>query len=827
MSYKYLASRIVFSRFSWSLETVAEDSFDWRQAASSFKVDSSVQLFDTLDCSLSGGDAASGYRLEVLLSRQVEKEEGDDEDTASNSLRGQSIANSLDEALIGFISKQTNLARSQVNQFELQQVDSSEIATSFIVDAIITRNLRFEFDRILIGWIKDYALCLHEKTAKIIKFRLLMSRHECSLRMSSLMAQQKSSQSAIARSHLLYCPYFGCGYIEDLSRVKYISRDNLQEKPDPSVYFNMCEIYELNLKVSSGSIVSSEDDIYSVDKIKRELQRVQFSTPIRQGDGRAPVLVHANVLKVALTTGLGSGLFSKGKIDSALEQPLASGQVCLKPDDDVASEPATSGSEQLIKTIRVQLDAHHSRVHCHSLCLMSPFCNLYSYEHTRRECTISSVQKQFVQRDLFDKEGSCKLFAANHVHLYKRANFIIYTSAEELKRRAPIAFLANLDECASLCRQNELSTSRETKCSSFEYMDVKQVCALDTILPQEPEEAAANSTTRNKEITISEHDFEQKIGPKDYRTTSLVETYKRDYAQHYSSKQGTAMEIVEPLPVDGAQQQQSAIGATLYELNRDDCWRECTIVDLNCVAVDYCAIMPKQVHTVRRYCRLFHIRSPFSFSSSLASGQEEPEELRAKLSAKGENGIALNGNGLSKLESRFYLDEHGDEFRVSTKRLNCVHYYLSGDNLYLKRRLASAIETRREDWLDANKQIGAIARFDLELSANSSSSDDSTRGKGSQTGATLKELATSNSLVALLSQIVFGLAIGMFLYDTQSRISNAYRREQVAAGPSLSYWQVVRKWLAERREQVAQLKRTPRNRQRSSSQVEFTEMLEV
>ena len=786
--YNFINSRITFNKFSWSLEMEAEETRN-REG----KLRHPVRTFDTIECRSLYGQS----KLEVLLRQSKDSEWFElDEGRFSKSprdspfevarvdLEGTIEANllELEEGLMGNLVERTSLARSEINNLELI---TSRNPNSILLRADLTSPMNYKFDQYLLGWVKAVESILHDKVGRITKRKNLMARHECALSLDTLLSGDT------IKYHMMYCPNIGCGYIDNIDRADYIKNDGDNEKKPPQldIYFHMCEIYVRQKQVDSKA---AERTIYSSEAIKRSLLAEPISVDIEQVSKRVVKNFRATVTKVFLTSGSGRGDW---------DELLVSGS-CYTPN----SRPSglSRGSDPQVHVVQLNFDKHHSRVHCHKACLIYPFCETYTYNKLTRRCSLSNISRSMAASDqatgaLEDNMGQldnlengqqCSLYALNPLFLYGRKREIRFTTPAYLERNFNFTTIASASECANFCRRNELNPSnrRQDHCLGFDFLRQKSVCApfassstshFDGRKPQLP---AVQSVDSSK-ILISRDEFERRIGSTDLYQAYEVEAYQRDYSQHYIRKSMTRININEPGDAMIGSPRSAKITSVLYDIDQRACLRECSILQTECVSVNHCQVMLDKRFT--QFCELYNIRSPFVFNPEAPPSKMDRSKLQ----------YLAGESQLTPLEESFYFSNSSEAYLVSTSKSSCVHYYLQGDELYLKRQLA---EAAGDDWAE-NALIQTQTQQDLAISLNFTSI----------IGNLVKnlDLDKPSRALSLGSQLLVSLSIGLLLFFLQPKIAD-----------TIAGFQGFDAILTRLR---------PPRQQRSASRVEFNEMVDI
>lgn len=791
--YTFTVSRLKFNKFTWSLETLSEDTRD-RQT----KLLHPVRLFDTLECS----SIHDQIQLEMLLTQlkdtellgnwqQVVSKNNSYYKTVGELLTKQT--NLIEESLMAFISKRTDFARSLIGDLDfllLDDVDNDPESTKMIVKAKLIKPLNYKYKRNLLGWVKTFESLRYGKKVTLTKKKSLMTRHECLLSLGTRFNDKN-------KINMLYCPNVGCGYIQNLTSIEYIKASGQTSPITTEIYFSMCEIYQLQKQVDF--ITGEFRNIYSIDQIRKSLDKARVSIELNQVESESDIkkTFHALVSQLSLIKGIMS--------QDSLDELLFTGSCLTK---SIVSPPASGDQQELdnIKVVQFNLDKHHSQVHCHKACLMYAFCMTYTYNRASKQCSLSNISKNIAlrARDPEDSpsilnnlvsDTNCSMYAPNSLLLYELKTETRYDSPTRIWNSDKYLTISSLIDCAQLCHVNELTPGKQDHCRSFKYLRLNSVCVLEASNYKTyyvKEDANLINNSPNKFLTYDQ--WKDIVGIDQLHQFIQIEQFQRDYAQYYTIKKITKIQLNESIDND-SNFTQLATSTVLYNIDRDVCLRECTIVNPDCVMVDYCNIINTESSytSQTKSCHMYHIRSPFTFKNYRLNEMIKLENDNESSTTKLFGGLPLNS-----LETKFYIQGKSNGHNVTTKLANCQHYYLNGDNLYLKRQLAQSSGT---NWTD-DTIVNEIGQWDWLISKNFVEQ----AKKFAQAYSYNQSSGSLFSTLALMIGISFGLV--MFIY--QWRISSLFDWTQLVA--------IIRN-----RERVFGKRRT----ERSTSQVEFNEMVDI
>lgn len=826
--YRLINSRLTFTQFSWSLDS--SPSMDLQDVRHSRSQLNPTRLFDTIECK----PVAQQLQLELVLSqmndsdwlarRSLDRASNIFDDGTGNELSFSLHSSQLEtfsESIMKFLARKTQLARSFINDFELDLMNQpSGGGEQFLVKAKLTSPMNYEYGRHFLGWIKEFESVRHQKLVSLIKAQASMTRHECSL---SLAAKYNDLKEHL---YLLYCPNVGCGQL-DVENMTLLAGDLQVDRgynffsPPIDVYYHLCEVYELKRSIDTSR--SEINNIYNIDSIKKSLDKARLSIELWTSHPDLTVdqlkTYKAIVSGISLTRGVNPDHW-----DDLLIQ-----NTCFRP----TTRPIVGDIEH-IKIVGLQLDKHHSRIHCHKACLLYAFCETYSYNEATRSCSLSNIPRDVIMTDEMALEDStavledldividCNLYALNSMLLYEqRGDVVRWDTAGYLLERDRHLLKLSLKQCAQLCHSNEIMPPKpgddntRNHCRSFKYLAEKSLCSLEASDHQTyyantgiDLKVPNSSTEHDKYLHIKTEDDLKRVlvrrGADDQETEKelekrhMINSYNRDFSQYFVLKKATRLELSEPM---GTAAHETARGQVLHGLHLDVCLRECSVVDMSCVTVDYCDLMDKNTGLTRT-CRLYSIRSPFSVFGDQRIGWE-------KLN-KADQTSLFNGLPLTELESKFYVSGQSDEHNVTVRHINCRHFYMDGDHLYLKRLLASQVSQSERNWTD-DQVIKEMIAEDQAESQRSLKLMEQFRYK-------LEDIYGDHShshLIKWSLQLTFGLLVGSLMFVAQPRLFNHFS----SLASSLSgLVRATGNHLATRRR---------RRGGRSGSQLEFNEMVDI
>lgn len=730
-----LVAQITFNEFTWSLESISEDTRD-RES----KILHPVRTFDISECKSTHDQT----RLEFLI-KEVDKSTFDGMKTnlSWDNNRMTEIKNqieSFEEAVIVFVSRQTRISRSSINKFELidARPKSSFEANSklFLVKANLVMPMDYNFDRLLIGWLESINEIPFEKYGKFVKDVRFMSRTECSLLLATVFYNQN-------KINMVYCPNSGCAYIDDLNSIKYIEKNPTKmEEYTKSASLNSCEIYVQTKVIDSSKVIGNR---FTPSLIEKSLAGSQiWLTKESQYDAFRGI-----VTKTALIKGL--SLDSLGHI---IRHGLCySESVNFKKDEPFG-----------IDVTKLKLNQPHTLIYCHKACHLDANCQTYSYSRNLNECILTNIPSKYlvepnidgsIELNGLEENKDCNLYEPNSLHLYRTSPIVLMNSLSAFDspfnsdKRYYIT-VAKVSECANLCHSNELNNAKSIQCRKFSYFPMSSVCAIE-------DKQFYLLETRDKVSNIKVLDkgrhFMEVVGKENWFTIQQYHEYYRDHSQYYVIKNWMNIGRSEKKKTEDHNKQQAidvksndsddrieAIDITgeltLYSLEKEDCLRECTVINPNCVMVDYCFNNIRGVPT--RYCSMYTVRSPFLINSL----RLEPPEERER------QDISSDSTPLTDLERLYY--KSGNNKLILEQNYGCTHYYLAGDNLAIKRQLAETKLNSRRGNLEVMENL---ASEDLEIS----------REYLESLRKFVEPIASSIGLLQISLTVFFGISFGCIM----------------------------------------------------------------
>lgn len=740
LSVSVLNAQVTFSEFTWSLESISEDTRD-RES----KIFHPARTFDTSECK----SIHDQTKLEFLI-KEVDKSvfDGKKAEPSWDRNRMTEVSKqieSFEEAMIVFLSKQTRISRSLINKFEL--IDATEQQSKlenserklFLVRANLIMPMNYNFDKTLIGWIESIDSIPFEKYGKFVKNARSMSRNECSLYLATLFYNSN-------KINMVYCPNVGCAYVDDIKSIKYVEKDPSNREVPISVTFNTCEIYVQTKVVDSSKIIG---DRFTSNSIEKSLNGSQILFDIQsqqdQNDESNSNTFRGLVIKTALIKGL--------SLDY-LGHPIRYG-LCFTTNTDFRQQQQQDKPFGLDITV-LKLEQPHSLIYCHKACHLDANCQTYSYSKNSNECIITNIPSKYFSEPNIDgsidlmglqENKDCNLYKPNSLHLYQTSKIVMLNSVSSLEspynsNKRYYITVAKLPDCATLCHSNELNVAKMIQCQKFIYFPINSICVIEDqqwyLLETRDKISNINSVDKTKH-------FMEIVGKENWFKINQYHEYYRDYSQYYIIRDWTKIEQSEEerekvrneqemdsknVNHDAENEIHDITGElTLYSLDKEDCLRECTIINPNCVMVDYCFNNLKGMTT--RYCSMYTVRSPMLINSM----KLEPE-------AREKQDISSDSTPLNELERRYYRPNN---FKLSAIReYGCTHYYLAGDNLALKRQLAEA---------HLNSHQGNLAVMDELANEDRESSHEFLES--------IKQLMRPTAMAISLSQILSSLMFGV------------------------------------------------------------------
>lgn len=689
-----LNAQITFNEFAWSLESISDDTRDRGS-----KILHPVRTFDTYECKSTHDQT----KLEFVM-KNVDKGDFDEKKAESSWNRMTEVLNqieSFEEAMIVFVSRQTRISRSLINKFEI--IDAQPAASSlerdkklFLVTANLITPMNFNFDKILVGWIDSINSIQIEKYGKFVKDARSISRTECSLHLATLFYYQN-------KVNMVYCPNVGCAYIVDLGSINYIEKDPRKIDASISTSSNMCEIYVQTKVVDSSKIIG---DRFTSSLVQKSLNGSQMLFDVLNLSQESKFnTFRGRVIKTALIKGLSSDF---------LGHAIRYGLCYTKSTEIKGDRPFDLGITIL------KLEQYHSIIYCHEACHLDPNCQTYSFSKDSNECILTNIPSKYLLEPNIDgsidlvglrENKDCNLYIPNSLHLYQASKIVMLNSLSGLDSpynndKRYYMTVANLFDCASLCHSIELNAAKRIQCRKFIYFPTNSICVIE-------DKQSYLFETRDKvpDINLLEKTkhLMETVGRDNWFKVDLYHEYYRDYSQYYVINDWTKIEQSvkkQEAERDSKNSNHDAVNeihdisgeTTLYSLEKEDCLRECTIINPNCVMVDYCFNNIRGVPT--RYCSMYTIRSPLLMNTPKLEPEDREEEV-----------ISSDSNPLTELERLYYKPNN---FKLTSVRdYGCIHYYLTGDNLALKRQLAAAHSDSQQG---SSEVISELANEDLESS---------------------------------------------------------------------------------------------------------------
>lgn len=720
-------AQITFSKSSWSLETIGEDTRNRLN-----QLEDPVRTFDLLEC----WPERTQFQLDLVLEQQNEPE-------WTRSLGGSSAMPSqqlamLEESLMNFVSRQIGSARSQINQFTLKPMVPNNY-TNLLLRIRLTYLFSYTYKEKLLGWVGSYYPLVRKNQVQIVNIKSMALHHECSLDLATRTGGQYEF-------HMLFCPDYGCGLLlvepselngpEDKGHLKnyHTVEQADQFSPKLDVYFEMCEVYLVSKFASRMHGLFSSDhwaqlaasnlnqavmslDTHQLHPESKELKTVPYRT---------------RVTKVLLKSG--AALHSTSQYDRTIVPG-----VCYT----MQTRPIEGSSHTVLpydggefRITQLLIDKHHSRAHCRRACSMIVHCETYSYNHAKRSCALSNINQQLLKDpditfEALEQDDGCIIYSLDKLGLFKREPL--------LSTRRPVDLLgrqsgdskfsivqSDLGTCAELAHSSDWSMAKVPgQLGHFDYMRLQQLCVIRGVNQTEFKRQFGHAARfiGTKEDLAAGNDGEQN----DYSKPEFYETYERDLQQLYSRKFNYFIELTGTNIPHGA-----LIERNTY--NFDQCLQACSIRERTCVMFDFC--MGITDNHLTKECQLFAIRSPFALNQ-LVPGINRKGSQRAP-----DHNSSSTEQRLTPTEEEFYSGRESSRSRLLVRRKEgCQHYYLTGDNLYVKRLLTQ-----------------------LPV--------DSTADHSAQPSPTGTISESTNPNLSLVAQTLSGLVIGIGMFIVQPTIVN-------------------------------------------------------
>lgn len=705
-------------------------------------------------------------------------------DTDAEFIRDQdddkSTFESLEEGLISFTSRRLSLPRSHINKLQIFEPIGSEVEySSLLVSATISSQLNYETNYRIVGWVEDFN-SLDNRVQMVVR-RASMPLSECILTIGTVFRERTTIQS-------VHCPYLGCGYV--IPGVR--SLQDVLKRPDagmqePSIilHHDMCTIYTQERSITSGLL----DKNISEKTIKKAIEnslvyidlgstQSQASTSTNEQNTASnsikQVIFRAKVSKVAL---------SDVVLHESYGEQLAKGSCYSSQTAPIHPESAALRKESLagipIKTIELNFDAHHSIYHCHQACQLYSPCQTYSYSPQRQKCALSNISKNFnralVQVDpemtdvrpltnLYLDDPKCMIYAINSAKLYTPMQQVLTTTPGILANRRHFVSLGSLNECADLCHSYEIveSASLKYKCTKFQHSLLESICAIydsDSYLFEQLRSHLSETTKQTIPPTSLEYS-KGLMNIDDWAKISHFGTYSRDYVSLYNVEYSVEVSVTERQEFIN----QLASKSTIYDLDYDDCLRECSVVNLDCVMVDFCFNPVK--HVPMKRCKIYTIRSPYALHV-----HSNPIKLGKSVHVVSDE---LNDNEaqLTELEEKFYLKEKiSSNYTISVSDGSCIHNYLSGDNLYLKREIWKTLQASKVEKISIKEEpILNLTSLDEDQRKASERISVKLHNIAKLLDQSFKSQQTSRFWATTL-QILFGSSIGLLVFAYVGNLS--------------------------------------------------------
>lgn len=827
--YKTILSEINFIHSSWNLELKPDQDVGRESTA----LNDAVHTFDVgLDCESQSKRLKLEYVLgtrsdgEVLFNyiNQPPVKTSRDSEFNPKIEDSRSIYESLEEGIISFTSRRLGVSRGQINRLQvLKPPNLQNQHNSLLVSAVVSSQLTYETSYNPVGWVEDFS-SLGDNAQLIVK-RASMPLNECILTIATMFREETAVQS-------VHCPYLGCGYItsNDKSLRDVLKRlATNEEEPSITLHHDMCTVYKQEKSVTS-SLLGKERSSKTMSKaLADSLVYIDLGSIVVQ-DPQSPavrssnqtstkqVIFRAKVKKVAI---------SDVVLHESFGEQLAKGS-CYSTRTVPIDQNSSDGKPQAtgiapIKTIELQFDSHHSIYHCHKACQFYSPCQTYSYSPQKQICALSNLSKSFnraqaqVDPEMIDvkplmnlylDDPRCVIYAINSAALYTQAQQVLSTTPGVLATRRHFVTIGSLNECADLCHSYELveSQSLKYKCTKFQHSLMESVCAIYDSDSYLFEQLKSHLSRRTQETLSSSFEYSKGLmSIDDWAKISHFGTYSRDFASLYNVEYSVEVSVEETSEnID-----QKASMAIIYDLDYEGCLRECSAIHLDCVMVDFCFNPVKHVPVKR--CKIYKIRSPYALHA-----HSNPIKLGKAVHISSEE-LRDHEAKLTDLEERFYLKEkRSSSYNISIREGSCVHNYISGDNLFLKREIWQSLLTK-------DKRTPMIEEAKL-------ASDEKDKDHEEASLRLSKELDSialmldrklnsyhSSILWATTLQVLFGLGLGLLLFtyggDLPRHVNEVYKTYNLRTSVGL---------VIERMSQSLRGRAT-----RSDSQVEFREMDQI
>jgi len=687
--YKTLVSQLDFEEFSWSLALGSDQPME-----------NPAQIFDIIECS------PRSAQTKVQLALKTE------ESMFSEYTRGQ-----FENSLLNRMASKLIVPRANVNQFEV--ADNKDL---FLVDFVLTEPPKTERSAAYLGWLSQIETIIESKSdnqlpvGELVKLKNSMLIEECSLRMSIDMPD-------LHEIYMFQCPNIGCGYIRN-QKWRDISSVLTNQQPNLSMYPRMCYIYLVS-KIPSAARVDFPIHEPEIIHDNLEGKSVRLDVPTRHMNGTAAFRGTVQNVRVGrnLMHEEWDKLITTGKCFTT-QSKLAPNIGPASGSDNESTVPVNlfdDFNEKRLEIVELKFDKHHSLSNCHQACGQTAFCRSYSFDSEKFSCTLTNLDakligsRKIIVENMVVKKG-CKIYSFNQVLRYKEQSMMVklkpsqfFKSWNNNPQKQPLP-VCSLSECAALCHRNELKDGgkiTKDSCIQFIYLRSHSLCYLlageDDINTGDGapllnpfgtnfeyfDELAGDESAHGYLKDLNE--LEHYMGGKEKVDQARpCERYERDYRDSFSFKLDKKLEF-NPSTL-GKIQSEGAPVEIAHHVTRNQCLRNCSLVDSNCYAADYF------VHTTTgksgrslfvTTCHLYHFRSPFSFKLDLLNGpisETTPAKLRESIQDDLE--LQIDGLSLLPLEKRLYLAQHPETSLRVTQNSMGWHYYYSGDRLYLKRLLA-------------------------------------------------------------------------------------------------------------------------------------------
>lgn len=709
---KHMESQLTFDEFSWSLDVGVDEHHS--------ELEHPVRVFDTAECSSQQAQS----RVEFALQQSGQSEWKFSTDMI---LRDQFEAqtNQFELALVHILEQKSRCPRSKIN---LLGVLVPEQTNDLLVSFILSKPMKFEYTSTLMGWILQVN-SVTEVTSEggsdgngktttlpageLVKLKMSTPLEECALRLASSVSQGQQY------FYMLHCPYVGCGYIRSYKwkEVKYIERNTAAQEPSLESYASLCSIHLVDRKMSASSLVST---YYSDDKLMENLNTKSVNIPLLQIKERSASFSLARFDAKITNLTVMSNLRHEQWDDELLRGECFTVRTRLKANgnfDNQQVEVKLREFNKNLKIIQLDFDKHHSLRQCHQACLQHAFCRTYTYNSQTHQCTLTSLDRSLIKKPEFQLANSmlnlsCKMLALNQIKRYKQKQISLAVKPSSLLGDKRPLLVASLDTCASLCHRNEFKSleqksvgdnKRKERCLRFIYLRSHSLCHLMSGDDLNPWGSMASAKISHEEDPFEygdhlieadneQHGWLMNLDELDHymskaaaRTISHCEIFERDYRSHFLVKPNLGLSIKEADGSRAVGERPAPVAKKLTGLTLNDCIRECAIVDVDCFALDY------QVDAVSaatggtsydQICVLYHFRSPYSFAADQVEISSKIVKLRPKQPV--DAGTLFNGLKLLPIEEKLYLANREDH-TLSVRESTGWHYYISGDQLYLKR----------------------------------------------------------------------------------------------------------------------------------------------